>query len=150
MRLLTMPRHAKATKIARDRQMIRAIRHHFKGLGKLTLGRVEYTRDELVAFFEKHLEALRAIDLAATEWQIALRQEAAMEKDVLQMVIQVQALARTLFDPADTVLREFGRKPSGDIVKSAAVKALAAKKGMLTRAARHTMGKRQKEKIKGW
>ena len=145
-----MPRHAKATKIARDRQMIQAIRKHFGRLGKLTLGLVDYTKDELVGYFEKHLEALRAIDRARAEWQIAIHEEAAMEKEVLQRVIQVQALARTLLDPADAVMREFGRKPSGDIVKSAAVKALAAKRGMLTRAARHTRGKRQREKIKGW
>ena len=47
------------------------------------------------------------------------------------------------------ILADFGTAPVKHGVKSPAVKALAAERMRATRKARHTLGKRQKAKIKG-
>jgi hypothetical protein len=50
---------------------------------------------------------------------------------------------------AANVLEDFGFPPAKQPKKAAKVKAVAVDKSLATRAARHTMGKKQKAKIKG-
>lgn len=50
---------------------------------------------------------------------------------------------------ADTVFADFGYPTPKKVVKTVAVKTIAVARTLTTRAARHTMGSRQKEKVVG-
>jgi hypothetical protein len=61
----------------------------------------------------------------------------------------VKRLLQIRHSKAAAVLADFGLVPTRQGKKTPAVLAAAADKAQATRAARHTMGKRQKAKIKG-
>jgi hypothetical protein len=80
----------------------------------------------------------------------AIEKERALERTLAPMFERFRFLVENIFGNEAKQLADFGlepRKKPGP--KTPAVKAEAARKVRETRAARHTMGKRQKRKVEG-
>ena len=62
---------------------------------------------------------------------------------------ELHAYAQATYGKTSPILEDFGFKPTVAVVKPVKVKAQAVERGALTRAARHTMGPKQREAIHG-
>jgi hypothetical protein len=106
------------------------------------------TRD-IAAALQARIVAARAVTSSRATWQAAVqaeREERAKTKALVSVV--KQTLLASFAGQVDTLAR-FGLTPRKPRVVSPDTQVAAAAKAKATRAARHTMGKRQKAEIKG-
>jgi hypothetical protein len=143
-----MPRHAKATKRARDTGMIRGLRKYGSNLVNLDLGAGLDSANAVAARFQAHLDAMTAVAAAEIAWRIALEQEAALEAEMKALVERARLALSAHFGPRSARLAEFGLRPGAPAKVSAAVKAAAVEKRRATRKARRTLGPKQRKAIK--
>jgi hypothetical protein len=141
-----MPRHAKATKLARDTQMIRGLRKHLAG-EVLVLRGERMSTTQIVRELERHLHTMHESERTRVVWRAAVALEATLEKRVKALMPKLDLSIRMMFGER-AILRDFGLKLRTRRRPSAETMRLAVEKRRATRAARGTMGKRQKAKIK--
>jgi hypothetical protein len=128
---------------------IDGLKKHEGTLSSLILGGTAYSTADLVAALQSRLDAANAVDTAYAAWRAAVRADyeaRARTKDLLSDLRQTLLAA---FRGSIETLADFGlvgRKPR---VIAPETLVVAAQKARATRAARHTMGKRQREAIKG-
>jgi len=144
-----MPRHAKATKIARDEGMIAGITKTFPEDEKFIIRGVWHTPQTLAAEYRQHLELLREVTTREVEWRTAVDQERKLEASLKGLHEYVKMYLAGRFGPSSPALRAFGLKPQKKAVTSVETKTLAIMKRLETRKLRKTMGKKQRKKIKG-
>ncbi len=116
---------------------------------RIILAGVTFTPASLVQFFQDQVQLLDD----ATQARAALRQavQAIHENKTTKGPIlrAFNDLVLSMYANQPTVLAEFGVPPRKTPTKTVETKQGAIEKALATRAARHTMGKRQKEKVKG-
>jgi hypothetical protein len=137
----------KAIRQNANRKIVGAIKEHLSG--SVTLGGVKYAPARLAKMFRDGIDVADATDKAAKSWHLAV----ATEKDNTQALAGVQTALRSYvsatFGETSTEFAAFGFKPKAVADVSVETKATAVAKRAATRAARGTMGKSEKEKIKG-
>jgi hypothetical protein len=119
--------------------------------GNVTLGGVAYPPGGLKAVFAAAITAINAAEALRKQWT-----------DAVLAAHQAQALAETLYEllrnfviaqfgkQANAVLGDFGMPvPKPKAPRTAAEKAASAAKSKATREMRGTLGKKQKQKVKG-
>ncbi|HEV3189179.1 MAG TPA: hypothetical protein VGY54_01710 [Polyangiaceae bacterium] len=145
-----MPRLSKTAKQARAASILQGLAKHFALRSSYELGGKVYTREALAGVFQAHADAVRAVDAAHAAVAVAVAKERALAKKVVHLTRMLKLAVDAEFGPAPRVWAEFGwevpKKPGPKTVKA---KLEGAEKVRATRAARHTMGKRQKQKIRG-
>jgi hypothetical protein len=134
---------------ARDQWLIAGIVKHLGKSGKVVLRGVTYTTAELTAKLQSRIEASNEADIAKAAWRAKVRVERARVEETSELVTDLRVYLATVYGSSLEVLHDFGFAPKDRRILRAAEKAQAALKGQATREARHTMGKRQKEKVKG-
>jgi len=144
-----MPRHARSTKNQRDTMMIAGIRKHLAGEAQIIISDRTFTPVSLVAFFEEHIEAMRAVASLEMQRSIAIDHEARLEKNIMAIFDSIDRFLRSRFGSSAAVLREFGLKPRKARKVRMETLARAVEKSRQTRKLRRTMGRRQRAKIKG-
>ena len=145
-----MPRVSKLTKRARATGIIAGLVKHFLG-ASYSLGGKEYTRRQLVAEFQSHLDAIDEVDATRAALAAAVAKERKLARQVAALARYVKMSAESRFGLTPTICADFGwevPKPPGP--KTVKAKLEGAKKARETRKARGTMGKRQRKKIRGW
>jgi hypothetical protein len=141
-----MPRHAKATKRARDAQMISGLRKHLAGEALVLRGE-RMTVKQIVRELERHVLAMNESERTRVVWKVAVALEASLERRVKALMPKLEEALRVRLGEW-SILRDFGlklrtrRRPSVETMR------LAVAKRRATRAARGTIGKRQRAKIK--
>ena len=107
------------------------------------------TPQQLVAIPQAAVDALQAVDAA----EVDLKQKRATATAALiaarALTDGLHAYAIASYGKSSPMLAQWGFTPETPVVKSVAVKAMAVAKGANTRVERHTMGTRQKAKIRG-
>src|SRR5260370_7336251 len=88
-----MPKHAKATKRARDEGMITGIRTHLNGDDIIMVGGVNYTPAELAAVYQRHLDKLDHIAKCEARWRDALQEESGLEKQIKPLTASLKTIA---------------------------------------------------------
>jgi hypothetical protein len=120
-------------------------------LGKVTIpinGQM-LTTVQIVALVQGHLDALtELVDLRA-QTAAAILAERTQRKTVKAAVICIRNYVASAFGDQSSQYASLGFAPRKVAQKSAESKAQAVNKLLATRAARHTMGKRQKAEIHG-
>jgi hypothetical protein len=145
-----MPRINRATTQARDGQILAGIQKDLRDVPSLRLAGQTYTIAELTRFFEGRIEATMRVAALRAQWIAASAEYEALD-------VQASKMARSLRDylvnehgESASLLADFGfvpprkappRTPEENVSRAA--------KAAATRAARHTMGKKQKAAIKG-
>jgi hypothetical protein len=147
----TNTRTSKISRQARVQKVIAGIQKYCTGQ-TLTLGGVSYTASDLITL----LQSDTAASSASTAARATLTTEVQAERNSRQKVDPLLRFLKAyvtgqLGDTKDSAqkLDDFGYSPRNVPVKGVDVKTAAADKMRATRAARHTMGSRQKEKVKG-
>jgi hypothetical protein len=145
-----MPRISQTNKGFRAGQVIAGIRKRLARGRVHRVGGKDYSHEELVAIFQRQVDALDAIRSARVALAVAVSKERAVARQVRPMTRNLQAHVQNQFGSDATAFADFGWElPKKRGPKTVAAKAEGARKAKATREARHTMGKRQRLKIRG-
>jgi hypothetical protein len=140
-----MPRISKTTKRNRARDAIRGLKSRFGPNDITRLGGKAMTRNEAIAFFQSHLDAIAAVDAATAALRVAVARERALDRQVLAFMPVLQSLVESRFERYPGAWGEFGLKlPKKPGPKTVKAKAEGARKAALTLAARGTTRRRRR------
>ena len=110
----------------------------------------KYKMPELLAALTAFADKYEATDEAFATFRTALAARAEIEEDAVHLVQGVRTVLKGMYGKKSVVLETYGITPDKEPVpltpQQEVVKVAKAK---ATRIARHTMGKKQKAKIKG-
>jgi hypothetical protein len=141
----------KPTRKSRLRLIIAGVQKQYP-TGSLLLAGQTLTTSQLVQLIQQDIDASDAADKAHADWisQVQVERNSHQKVDPVLRALRSQVLAQfgDTKDAAST-LATFGYSPRKVTPVPSDTKADAAAKGRATRAARHTMGKKQKASVKG-
>ncbi|MGH7438819.1 MAG: hypothetical protein ACRENE_24295 [Polyangiaceae bacterium] len=116
----------------------------------ITVGSKTYAAPALVQLLQGLSDALDATDAARTRWQDALANEHTLRASVLPVVQGYREWVAVSYAGTPSLLADYGVSPRKvRTPPTAEQQAAAALKRKATRAARGTLGSRQKKAIKG-
>jgi hypothetical protein len=146
-----MPRISKVVKSVRATRIIGGLTKHFAKRGTFAVGGNTYTLEELVGIFQSQIDAIDEVDASHAAMVAAVARERAVTLRVRELTRQLKhAVTAELGFTADG-WDDFGwevpKKPGPKTVEA---KLEGARKAQATRKVRHTMGKRQRKKVRGW
>jgi hypothetical protein len=144
-----MPRHAKSTKLVRNRSMLAGLKKHSELLSRMIHGGILKSPPAVAARFQAHLDALDEVATKQAAWRAALGNEESLEKEIKKLMKPLGQLLASVYGAASPTLRDFGLAPRKSVKISAEKMVQTVAKRNATRNARHTMGKKQKKAIKG-
>jgi hypothetical protein len=144
-----MVTNKRTDKEAADQAMFDGIKENAQSLTFVVVAGKQVPPADILAVLQKRLDSNRHVVTTRLVWQDAVkadRDERAQSQALVNGVRQ--SLQSAYADSADT-LGKYGLKPRKPRVVSTDAKVAAAAKAKATRAARHTMGSKQKAQIKG-
>ncbi len=136
-------------KVAADQSLLDGINKHSAAMPTVIVSGAAVPLKDITDTLQARIQAARNVAPAKATWQVAVqadRDQRANSKTLVTVLKQALVLH---FNGQVETLADFGltgRKPT---VVSPETRVAAAAKAKATRAARHTMGKKQKAKIKG-
>jgi hypothetical protein len=138
-----------ATRQSNYKQRVQAIQKYLSGEKSIILAGSTYTPADLMKFYEDWAALVGPVLAAHTQWK-----EAVVKRDTALHAVEAIDLALRdwldgRFGRSSTVLADFGLAIAKKAKVGVKIKTQAVAKGAATRAARHTMGKRQKKAVKG-
>ncbi|HEY4015809.1 MAG TPA: hypothetical protein VGM06_20855 [Polyangiaceae bacterium] len=132
-----------------DQKLIDGMGKHGAAIPAFLIGGVSQTPAQMVAALQGRIDDANAVVTSRATWQNAVAKDKAGSALSRSYVARMrQALLVAFADQVD-VLADFGLTGRKTRVVTPEEKVTAAAKARATRAARHTMGKRQKAAIKG-
>src|ERR1035438_7216677 len=87
-----MSKESKATKLAHARDVILGLRKSHRPGDIITIDGVSRTRDEVIAIFQGHIDALKAKDTRYAEYLAAVDLERKLARQVLTLWLHMQKL----------------------------------------------------------
>jgi hypothetical protein len=152
MVMATSSKTSKVSRQARIQKVISGIQKYFLNQTALTLGGVSTPPTDLIKLLQSDIDASNA----ATATRALLTTDVQAERNSHQKVDPVLRFIKSFVmgqfgDTSDSAhkLEDFGYSPRKPRVTKVQVKAVAADKARATRVVRHTMGPKQKAKVKG-
>lgn len=104
---------------------------------------------DISAAYQSEIDASDVVDQLALKLATARKAQHEMMARTSSITAAIKALVVSQYGAASPVLAEFGFSPRKVATKTVAEKMIAVEKTRATRAARHTMGSRQKAAIRG-
>lgn len=144
-----MPRHAKSTKIERDKSMIAGLKKRARELSSIEAFPFLQSVDTVVARLQAHLTSLAAVQTQRIQWLVAVREERRLEAETKTLLVRVKPFLMSVYGEGSATLLEFGLKPLKKPKISVETKRIAVEKRRETRKLRGTMGKKQRRALKG-
>jgi len=144
-----MSTNKQSAKVTLYLAMVEGIQKHFSSMPEILLGGVSYTPAALAKVFQDLADVAGAVLTARSALRDAITAHRNKDKADSFIVRAFKAFVLSAYADAK-VLADFGlvpRKPRKAATGPTLVE--AAKRRLATRVARHTMGKKQKSKIKG-
>ena len=118
--------------------------------GLFLLAGSKYTANQLVTILQSIITALQAVPVAKGTYQKTIKSSDALLEQHHAVIVQLKQSLQMQADADTELLADYGltpRKPNG--IRTPKVNVAAADKAKATRAARHTMGSKQKREITG-
>ena len=125
--------------------MITGLTQHQQQLPSIVIAGKTYSNADLIEILEARLAALKAADTTRAAWRYAVQQDYAQRADTSVLLSGARQAVQVAFSGQIDSLATFGLVGRKKAVVAPETRVAAAKKGQATRAARHTMGKNQKE-----
>jgi hypothetical protein len=143
-----MPRHAKSTKVERDRGMLAGLKKHASRLDSFAHAPGLESADAVASRFQAHIDALDRVAATHAAWLQAVRDEESMEPEIKKLTERLRLYLSGVFAGSAAFLGDFGLKPRKKARMSVEKMRLTVEKRNATRKARGTMGKRQKKALR--
>jgi hypothetical protein len=134
---------------ARDAQVITGIEKHLQNTPSLPLRGSAYTPAELVKLIQSRIDSAGTAATTKATWHSNVLAERAQNTSLTAVLRELRQYVIHAFGETSPVLADFGFAPPKRATRTPEQKAAAAAKAKATRAARHTMGKKQKKSVKG-
>jgi hypothetical protein len=145
-----MPKISETTKRAQASRILDGLARRFKPREKLMIAGTLYTIPQLTAILQGHLAALTELRTMRAALAGKVQEERAIAKQVSELRADLLLVVQSRFGRNPVTLGDFGFKmPKKPGPKTVEAKARGAERLRATRKARHTMGKRQRAKVKG-
>jgi hypothetical protein len=123
---------------------------HLANEPAIALGSAPQSPADIKKHLQASIDAADATQNARAQWVDASGAEVALRDDNVALLAALRSYVLLKFGKADTAtLADFGFSVRKRTPSTVETKAAAAEKSRATRTARHTMGPRQKEKVKG-
>jgi hypothetical protein len=134
---------------AADQKLIDGLTKHATFLPTLVIGSTSYKTADIIGTLQARIDARNATASSRATWQAAVQAERDQRAKTQTVVSGLQQAVQVAFAGSIDALADFGLKPRKPRVMTPEQKTEAAAKAKATREARHTMGPKQKAKIKG-
>jgi hypothetical protein len=129
--------------------LIAGLKKHEQSLAPFVIAGKSYTAAQVIAAVQSRIDASQAVTPAKAAWQAAVKADRDARTGGQALLAGVRQTLLTVYAGSVDTLADFGlvgRKPRAI---SPETQVAAAQKAKATRAARHTMGKKQKAAIHG-
>jgi hypothetical protein len=144
-----MGKATKVVKVSMDRQHAACVRAHF---GKSAVFHYEGTAikaPDVVKMYEQHEQLLADIAATRERWLQLVSQEQAADAKLQEVTAAVATQIRNTMGSGSQAFIDFGLSDHKSAKQTVEQKVAAVEKSRATRAARHTMGSRQRAKVRG-
>jgi hypothetical protein len=140
----------KDTDVALATQLVAGTKKHFSTASSLTFGNSTLTPVQVDAFLQTLIDLRAAVDDAKAATKAKIIAEAAQAPSLRSQMAAYVAYVKATFGNSPDALADFGLKPR-KVRAPLTIDQLAdaAAKRAATRAARHTMGPKKKQSVKG-
>jgi hypothetical protein len=129
-------------------QLVGGLQKHLP-TGTLLVANTSYTTSQLATSFTSLVTSIQATATAKAAYQAAVKAEDELYAELFPLVSGVRAVLYQMYRGSIETLADCGISPHKVAIRTAAEKLAAAAKAKATRAARHTLGKKQKAAITG-
>jgi hypothetical protein len=143
------PKKNRTDETLADQALIDGFGKHTAAIPSIVIGGVVRTAAELVATVQSRVDASKDVVSTKASWLAALHAETTLRDATAEFVSGVRRCILVAFAGQVDTLADFGLTPRKLRVDTPEQKLASAAKARATRAARHTMGSRQKAAIKG-
>jgi len=142
---------SKTDRATRAQQLLVGTNKHYPNASEtLSVGGATYTVTALTQIFQAVVNNREAVSAARATTQAKVAAELAQAPSQNAVMAAFEKVVRGTFGTSADVLADFGlAPPKVPAPMTAEAKAVAAAKRVATRAARQTLGKNQKKKVKG-
>jgi hypothetical protein len=140
----------KNTDVALAKQLVAGTTKHFSTVSMLAFGNGSFTPAQVEAFLQTLIDLRTAVQGAQAVAKAKVVAEAAQAPSLRSQMAAYVAFVKATFGASPDALADFGLKPKkARTPLTIDQMAAAAAKRAATRAARHTMGSKQKKDVKG-
>jgi D-serine deaminase-like pyridoxal phosphate-dependent protein len=143
------PKQSRPARTIANQKLADGLTKHQAILSMVVVDGAQFTAPQAVSELD---EIISAADLAVTShaaWLAAVQADLQKLSSSATFVAGLRQAVMAAFGKQVDVLADFGLKPRKSVVRTPEQKQEAAAKAKATRAARHTMGKRQRAAITG-
>jgi hypothetical protein len=141
---------ARANLRDRCRLAVAGIDKHFASEPTIPVDGTSMTPADMKKALQSSIAAADSTQAARAAWTGASSKETALHDSTIALLSSLRSFVVLKFGSQNqATLADFGFTPRTRKAPTAETKAAAAEKSLATRAARHTMGPRQKAKVKG-
>jgi hypothetical protein len=145
-----MARKTNLQRVTKHQGLIQGARKHWSAKGPQLFGGQMYSLEQIIAQLQSVIDAINATAAAHAAWQAKVASQRDLQTRLGAFVRSVENMVRGEVGDNPRILADFGLEP----LKKTGPRTTKAKLEMIqkaaaTRALRHTMGKRQRRKIKG-
>jgi hypothetical protein len=144
----TQPNHIQQQ--SADQGLIDGLTKHEATLTSFLVGGTSFKTSDVITVLRARIAAANAAQSTRATWQTAVKANAGERASTKTLVSGVKQQLLVMFAGSIDTLAEFGLKPrKAPAPLTPEKKVVAAAKAKATRAARHTMGTKQKASVKG-
>jgi len=137
-------------RINTDQSLLSGIKKHLGKGGTLVIDEEKYSHTEIINLLQSRIDAVANVTTTRSAWQRSVREERQKNAETKKTVAAIRQTILVMYASKNDVLSDFGLLPRRERRSLTAAEQLeTTEKAKATRAARHTMGKRQKQAIKG-
>jgi hypothetical protein len=144
-----MATKGKSTGIARAEKLIAGTNKHFANTTQLAFASATFTPAQVTSSLQTLVELRNDVDTAKAITKAKLAAEKTQAPTLRSFMAALESFVRATFSNSPDVLADFGLTKKARTPLTVEQKAAAAAKRTATRAARHTMGSKQKKAVKG-
>jgi hypothetical protein len=135
--------------VAAAKKFIAGTAKHFGNVTQVTMSGGSYTPAEITSTLQSLVDLDAAVDAARIMTAVKVAAEAAQIPAASALLSALRTYVRAIYGASPDVLADFGLAPKKQAQVSPETQVIAAAKRKATRAARHTMGPKQKKGVKG-
>jgi hypothetical protein len=139
----------RSNEVSGDQKLIDGLTKHASTLPSLFIGGTSMTTAAIIAVLQARIAAADTTLSTRATWQSAVKADIDERTKTKTLVSGLRQALQVAFAGSIDALADFGLKPRKVRVVTPEQKAKASAKALATRQARHTMGPKQKAKVKG-
>jgi hypothetical protein len=132
-----------------DRSLASGLQKNTQKISSLFINGAPMPVADILAILQKRLDSGDQVTVTKAAWQHTVQADIDLREQTHALLVSVRQALQIAFANSNETLAEYGLKPRRTRARTVEQRVAAAAKAKATRAARHTMGPKQKAQIKG-